>query len=469
MYLNKRLNFTKTTVFRLTSWYLLMFGSLSLLVFGTLYFVLATYLHTQTDTELRDTAKEFKTLYADQGIIALQAEFTREAASKGTGRVFFTLRTDSGAKLASSDLSPWQEFSNAVKPVITLPSHTTLNFITQPVNNHLYPVRIVSTRAAKGHVLTIGTSLQSDQTMLAQYREIFFIALMLMLFFGGYIGWRLAYKSMEGIVNITKIASHIGRNDLSQRVALTNNSEEINALTNAFNLMLERISLLVDELQQMTDNVAHELRSPITRIRGMAEITLQNHENIEEYQEMAAMVVGSCDEVSEIINTILEIAKNGSGIAELTFEPLLLGELVVDAIDLFAPIAADKNVSLRYTSEAKNVMINGDRARLQRVIANLLDNAIKFTPTVGCIEVSLHQENSTIQLKIKDTGIGIEQQYLPFIFNRFFRVDQSRAAAGNGLGLSLVAAIIQAHNATISVHSDSTGSCFTLCFPVLKQ
>ncbi|MBI5039573.1 MAG: HAMP domain-containing protein, partial [Nitrospirae bacterium] len=348
MFSKRGISFLRTTTFRLTLWYMVVFSALSLAVFLVVYVSLASHLQDQTDNEIMDTAKEFEALYRDHGVKALQAEFTREAESRGTRRIFFELMSPEGKLLVTSDLSGWNG-SETFSADAVFPSENKASFRTLSLHGHRHKVRVIFKPAPDGNVIIIGSTLQGDEVMLERYRETFGIALVVMLVCSGLVGWLLARKAMSGVQRVTDTVTRIGRHDLGRRVELAGEGEEIKALAHAFNAMLERIESLLSELKQTTDNVAHELRTPITRIRGIAETTLKGSGDLNEYREMAASVIDGSDDLIEMIGTMLEITKTDSGVAELDVVPLDVREIVEEAADLFAPIAEDRRVEIHMT------------------------------------------------------------------------------------------------------------------------
>jgi heavy metal sensor kinase len=465
MFLNRWTNFLRTTTLRLTLWYLAVFCALALAVFLVVYLSLSSHLRDQTDNEIMDTAKEFEALYSEYGVRGLEAEFAREAKSRGTRRVFFQLLSSKGKVLAASDLSQWNglETLGLYGPA---PSKKQSSFRTFLLPGHRYKVRMISKPATDGNVIEIGMTLQGNEMMMERYRETFSVALMIMLLCGGLMGWFLARKAMSGVQRVTDTAARIGRRDLGRRVPLADEGEEINALVCTFNDMLERIESLLREMKQMTDNVAHELRTPVTRIRGIAETTLKSGGNLADYREMAASVIDGTDQLIEMINTMLEIAQTDSGLAELVIAPLDIRKIVEEAADLFSPSAEDKRIGIRVDKPPQGVMVLGDRARLQRVVANLLDNAIKYTPSGGTVTLSVLTDLGGAKVEISDTGTGITEKEIPRIFERFYRGDKGRSTTGSGLGLSLALAITHAHGGDINVKSlPNKGSTFTVFLP----
>jgi len=465
MYSKSRADFSRTVTFRLTLWYTAVFGGLSLAVFLIVYISLTSHLREQMDNELRDTAKEFAALYESHGTQALQAEFKREAESRGLKRVFFRLLSSEGKVLAASDLSQW-DWLEELRPRNTVSAGKQLFFSTLLPPGYQHKVRMVTKSALDGNTLEIGLTLQGNEIMMERYRETFGIALMIMIILGSFVGWLLARKAMSGVRRVAHTASQIGKGDLARRVPPGNEGQEINALAHAFNEMLGRIESLVRELKQVTDNVAHELRTPITRIRGIAETTLNGPGDLSEYREMAAMVIEGSDRLIEMINTMLEITRTGSGVAELASESLDIRKIAEEAADLFKPLAEDKEINVQLNIPPRTVIVQGDRSRLQRVVANLLDNAIRYTPSGGTVAISVEADMATVQVKIADTGMGVDKKDLGYIFDRFYRGDKSRSTPGSGLGLSLALAIIRAHGGDITVKSThGAGTAFTIILP----
>jgi signal transduction histidine kinase len=180
---------------------------------------------------------------------------------------------------------------------------------------------------------------------------------------------------------------------------------------------------------------------------------------------MAGSVIEGCDDLIEMIGTMLEIARTDSGVAELTVEPLDLREIVAEAADLFAPMAEDKHIHIRLAESSRAVWVSGDRSRLQRVVANLLDNAIKYTPCGGTVTLSMHTDAAGVKMEITDTGEGIDATDIPHVFDRFYRGDKSRSTPGSGLGLSLAQAIVRAHGGAITVKSTGRGTAFSVLLP----
>jgi signal transduction histidine kinase len=216
----------------------------------------------------------------------------------------------------------------------------------------------------------------------------------------------------------------------------------------------------------MGDDIAHDLKSPLTRIRGTAEIALTTGKSLTEYESMASSAIEECDRLLGIINTMLMISKTEAGVEKPSREKIDLADLVREACELFGTTAEDRGLTLSCQVPERCVIV-GDARMIQRLLSNLLDNAIKYTSAGGRVDVSLSQiEGQATTLTVKDTGVGIDAAELPHIFERFYRGDRSRSESGTGLGLSLARAIVRAHGGDITVKSSlHEGSAFAVTFP----
>jgi signal transduction histidine kinase len=249
-------------------------------------------------------------------------------------------------------------------------------------------------------------------------------------------------------------------------VPLRGSKDELDQLAAAFNIMVEKIQRLVTGMKQVTDNVAHDLRSPVTSMRGLAEVTRASGGSTEEYQTMAESVVEQCDRLLAIINTMLEIAEAEAGVVQLRIQEVDMAQVAHDACDLFQVVAEDKGVTM--TVEASGpARLYGDLQKLQRVLANLLDNAVKYTQSGGKIALSVVRDENEVTVAVSDTGIGIAEEDLLHIFDRFYRTEKSRSEPGIGLGLCLARAFVSAHGGVIAATSrPGKGSTFTVSLPL---
>ena len=314
-------------------------------------------------------------------------------------------------------------------------------------------------------ILQVGEARESYSRFLDAFKGIFIATMTLLIVLATGVGWFMARRAVSGVEAVTRTAQKISGGTIEERVPVKARGDEIDQLATTFNQMLDRIQTLLTEIKEMSENIAHDLRSPITRIRGIAEVTLTTGKSLNEYESMAASIIEECDRLLDMINTMLIISKTESGVDKLSLEEIDLTGLVRQACELFRPTAEDKRVALSCNVPDKSHLV-GDIRMVQRMLSNLLDNAIKYTGSGGSVNVSVSESDNRVGLSVNDTGSGISPGDLPRIFERFYRCDQSRSQAGIGLGLSLARAIARAHGGDITATSTpNQGSTFTVTLP----
>lgn len=456
----------RSLTFRLTLWYAVVFTVSLLSMLLVVYVMLSQRMETRIDELLLSDALEFQQLYRLYGIEKIEAEFAREADVAGTDQVFFRLLSREGRQLRASDLHAWKEIPVTQSILAHLaPDQPAFETVKTPDQPH--HVRVVYFIPAEDqNVLQVGYLRRDDERLLEEYRHISAVVIFAGLFLAASLGWFMARRALGGVEHVTDTARQIGAGDFARRVLVSNRGDEIDHLAVTFNMMLDKIQSLVLELKQVTSDIAHDLRSPITRIRGMAETTLLGDKTLQAYQDMAGLVVEESDRLVAIINSLLEIAETDAGVAQLTQSDFDMTVMVQDAVELFRPVAEDKNIALHMTSPPNHLTFTGDKGKLQRVLANLIDNALKYTPPEGQVQLSVENRLSDVTISVADSGVGIAEQDLPRIFDRFYRADRSRSTCGNGLGLSLAQAFAKAHRGHIEVDSSpDKGSTFRIVLP----
>lgn len=452
--------------FRLTLWYTGIFAVCSCVAFFLFYLLITSVIQERTDQELLDQAQQFSTVLHEQGVGAVEAFAIIEAQAAGIKKVFYRLLYPTGQAFYSSNMTSWEDMEIHKATVERLIAGSGPLFRTVvPAARH-DRVRLLYALIGPGVILQVGQSLESASRIIDAFRDIFLITMALLIGFAAGVGWFMARRSVAGVEAIRRTAQAISGGSLEKRVPVRGRGDEIDQLAMTFNQMLDRIEALVSEIRQMGDNIAHDLRSPLTRIRGTAEVTLTTARSLSEYEAMAASAIEECDRLLSMINTMLTISRTEAGVEKPLREPVDLASLVREACELFGTLAEDRGVSLTCRAPGQETLY-GDTRMLQRLIANLLDNAIKYTPKGGSVEVALAgTEAPQAVITIRDTGIGISVADLPRIFERFYRCDQSRSVAGTGLGLSLARAFARAHGGEVSAASrPGEGSVFTVTLP----
>jgi len=468
MSLKKTHSFWNTLAFRLTLWYAGIFAVSSCIAFLLFYMLITSVIRQRTDQELLSQVVQFSAVLKARGLDAVENYVFLEAQAAGVKKVFFRLLYPSGYAFSSSNMSYWEDIGvrkTAIENLLRGSSHV---FDTVILRDRQDRVRILYALISPGIILQVGQSMDDHSRIIEAFKRIFVITMALLIGLAAGVGWFMARRAVSGVETITRTAQSISGGTLEKRVPIESRGNEIDQLAMTFNQMLDRIQTLVTEVKEMSDNIAHDLKSPITRIRGIAEVTLTNEKSIDEYEGMAASTIEECDRLLDMINTMLMISKTESGVDRLSREEIGVEGLVREACELFEPIAEDKGVTLSCHVLNKSHLV-GDNRMIQRMLSNLLDNAIKYTPSGGAVSVSVSENDKRdVVITVKDTGVGLSPNDLPRIFERFYRCDQSRSQPGIGLGLSLARTIARAHGGDVTVTSAlNQGSTFTITLPKL--
>jgi heavy metal sensor kinase len=466
MSLRKPSRFRSSLSFRLTLWYAGIFAVSSFVAFLLFYALITSVIRERTDQELISQAAQFSALLRERGIRPVENFALAEAQAAGEKKVFIRLLYPTGEAVSSSNMAYWQDIPVRKSAIARLLAGSGQVLETVSLDARGDQVRILYAMIGPGVILQVGQSMENYARIIDAFQGIFLTTMVLLIALATGVGWFMARRAVSGVEAITRTARGISGGSLEKRVPVKDRGDEIDQLALTFNQMLDRIQTLVTEIRQMGDNIAHDLKSPLTRIRGIAEITLTTGQSLPEYQAMAASAIEECDRLLDMINTMLMISKTKAGVDKPVREKVDLGRLVREACTLFGTMAEDKGLTL-ICETAENCEILGDVRSIQRMISNLLDNAIKYTDSGGIVRVLVPEcaENSPA-ITVKDSGVGISAEDLPRIFERFYRCDRSRSQAGTGLGLSLARAIAQAHGGDISVASrPGQGSAFTVTLP----
>jgi heavy metal sensor kinase len=267
---------------------------------------------------------------------------------------------------------------------------------------------------------------------------------------------------------LTASAAKIGISNLSVRVPLRGSGDELDRLAETFNQTLARLEDAVQQMRQFTASISHELRTPLTSLRGEAEVALLEARSPESYRRVLTSQLEEFDKLTQMINRLLTLARAEGGEIHLASDPVDVSALVSSLAGQMEPLASWKNIQLHVRVE-DDVFVAGDPGWLECAVLNLLDNAVKFTPEGGVVDVVVAQNGNSACLDFRDTGIGIPADALPHVFERFYRAEPSRSKEyeGAGLGLALVKWVVENHHGRVSVESAvGQGSCFQVSLPM---
>jgi len=435
----RRSLFSATFGLRLGLWYATLF------VVGSIAIVVITYLLTASSLEQRDRQiiqsklGEYASLYARGGFDAL-ADTVRAEQRTAPERLF----------------------------VRVLDRGTVSTVLSNPTGWDPSTLELGSLRLADGTLVEVGKSTESREALLSRFRAalgLVTLSIVVLAIGGGVLATQSALAPIRALRSAVERIVRTGRTD--RRVPEAGTGDEFDELTRLFNSMLEKIEGLVVSMRNALDNVSHDLRTPLARLRGSAELALAGEPDVDRYREALADSVEEADHVLVMLDTLMDISEAEGGTLQLRREPVSLADVVARAADLYRDLAEARHVTLSAASAPPDqVVVTGDRTRLEQVAANLLDNAIKYTPAGGRVAIEAVRDGGSVLLKVADSGIGIPPDELPRIWERLFRGDTSRTERGLGLGLSLVKAIVEAHGGTVGVSSEvGKGSVFVMTFP----
>jgi signal transduction histidine kinase len=448
--------------FRLTLWYTIIF-------IGSLLGALAVFLVMTTnvmlkhiDQELLDDLAEVAATLPLVGIDSPQKAIQIEAEG---GKIFLCLLDPTGKVIATSNMERRNTLGINTSALNLISAGAHHVFETQSIPGRSHKIRVLYGAIGPGKILQLGISLKQENRFISALKAVIAPVMIFFVLFSALIGWFMANRALSGVEEVTKTALDISKGAFDRRVHIKSKSDEIEILANTFNRMLDHINDLMKGLKEVTENIAHDLKTPITRMRVAAETELSKAKCGDDMQELAADIIEECDNLLQMIDTMLMISKEESGISEMGKKPVDMSKIIKEAFELFSPIAEEKGIHL-LNRVPDQVVITGNFHGLQRMIINLLENAIKYTPAGGSVTISAYVENDNIKITLSDTGIGISEEDIPHIFKRLYRCDRSRSQHGFGLGLSLAMAVAHAHRGDISVASRlGKGSAFTVILP----
>jgi signal transduction histidine kinase len=335
-------------------------------------------------------------------------------------------------------------------------------------------LELASARLVDGTILQVGKTNEIRLALLRKFQVIVGLVSIVTLVVGIGGGLVLTRSTLQPVYDLIDVVQGIistGRTD-TRVPARNTQGDAVDELSALFNTMLDRINGLMAAMGESIDNVAHDLRTPIARLRGIAERALQAAESPttrNAQKEALADCLEEADRILSILNTLMDISEAETGVVQLRREPVPLRALLAEVTELYEDVADARNVSVT-VEPGEELVVSGARDRLRQVFANLLDNAIKYTPEGGQVRVTVRGDGDSALVTLADTGVGIAPGHLPRIWERLYRADPSRSERGLGLGLSLVKAFVSAHGGQVDAHSTpGHGSVFSVRLPMSPE
>ncbi len=322
-------------------------------------------------------------------------------------------------------------------------------------------------RYRNAYFVAIGRSLGDNQKIILGFTQIYVGLMPIMIFGGCLLGWLIAGRALTPVSEVAGAAQRISGSNLSLRIPTRGAGDELDFLIETFNRMIERLESSFNQIKQFSADVSHELRTPITAIRGQLEVALFTANDTEQYREAILNALQDVERLSQIVRALLLLSQAESGQVALHKTRLDISTVVGDIIDQFQIPAEEGRIRL-VSERAKECWADVDRVQFERMISNLISNAVKFTPAGGEVRVSVNPVDGLFLIVVEDTGCGIPPEHLSHIFERFYQVRDSGASGerGLGLGLSFVDWIAKAHGGKVTVESElNRGSRFTVSLP----
>jgi len=456
---------------RMTIWYAL---SAFLLIFATtgfLYWVLATNLEQEDVRVLEDNLNNARLMLrsAPPGLPPDRHEAEPAWSPEQRPQVYVRIldgnaRTILETPGMSDELAP-----PGAADLAALDSQKSVSHEAVSRSGKLF--QIMAARAASdgepAQYIQIAMDRHNEEHLLKRYREQFWIVLSVSVVLCSLVGYTIARSGMRPIENISRAAERIRSATLHERIDTPGLPAELSGLARTFNSMLDRLQDSFARISQFSDDVAHELRTPIHNLRSEIEVALTKARSNEDYREALGSCLEECERISRVIQSLLFLARADNTQELLQRETVDLGKALSTVQEFYEASASEAGVGIAVSAPA-GLSAALDRTLFQQAVGNLVSNAIAHTPAGGTVGVAACSNGSWLEVKVADTGCGIAPEHLPYVLDRFYRVDRARAGSRQnvGLGLAVVKSIVERHGGCIGIDSKpGEGTCVSLRFP----
>ena len=440
----------RTSTFRVVLVYLGLFSASIMVLIGFLYWSTAGFIARQTDAAIQAEIRGLSEQYAQFGTIGLVRALDRRTARARANRGLYLL-ADAAFRPLAGNLSSWPRETADAQGWLTF----RLEYADAP--GAVDHGRARTFALGGGLRLLVGRDIRERMEIAQLLRDSvgWGLALAVALSLAG--GLLVSRPMLRRIDAINAAGAEIMAGELDRRIPLRGTGDEFDRLAENLNAMLDRIARLLAGVREVSDNIAHDLRGPLARLRGRLELALDGPADGAAYREAIERTIAEADDLLKTFNSLLSIARLEAGAQEARLEPFAMDALLADVAELYAPLADAAKIALGLAIPT-GITVRGDRHLLFQCIANLIDNAIKFSPEGGRITVSASRaDDDTVQVVVADRGPGIPDALKPRVFERFYRIEAARNRPGSGLGLSLAAAIAMRHDGALVLEDNHPG------------
>jgi signal transduction histidine kinase len=445
-----------TQAFRITLVFVFFYAVSATALIAFTYWNAQRAVDSQTDQTIEAEVRGLREQYQRTGVIGLSDVITGRVAQHDSG--LYYLQSPSSIVLAGN--------------LVELPDTAKLNGGFVEFDYQRSQQGQAVTRTARGEVfflpggflLLVARDISDQKLSRKFYSTTIPWSVGLMLLFGVGGGILMSRNFLRRLDVITRTSSEIVAGDFSRRVPITDAHDEMDSLAENLNIMLERTERLMKGMREVVDSVAHDLRTPLNRLRNRLEEMQRRMASDDPHQDDIEATIAETDRLIATFNALLLIAEADSGMTRGSMAALDLSAIVADVADLYAPLAEEKEITLEVAPSGV-LTVEGNRSLVSQALANLIDNAIKYSPAGGHITVSATETPLSINLTVADTGPGIPQDERARVLERFVRLEKSRNSPGTGLGLSLVAAVARMHDAKLILGDNNPGLKATVSFP----
>lgn len=448
---------------RLMLGYALVFTMSAGLLFALAYALMLGFMREQDRALLESRLQAYTSIYAGEGLQQLRREVTSDA--REVELLVRIANTQGRTRYLhnSTDLEP-EDLAHLAQQQ-PLPEDENLRRVRARGEDDEV-VEVAARRLPNGAVLQVGLSTDNRGDVLESFRTVFVAIALPVLLLGLLGGAFMAHRALRPVRDLLRTLETIAdTGNLEKRVPADDARGAFGELTRLFNRMLGRIEALLTGMRETLDDAAHDLRTPMTRLRGRAELALQHGQDEQDYRDALADTLEASEQILTMLDTLLEVSEAEAGAMRLRLEDTAVADLTHDVAALYEFVASEKGVELEVSAK-EDAHVRVDRSRMRQALANLLDNAVKYTPRGGHVSVDVRGSAREVRIRVHDSGIGISAEDLPRIWDRLYRGDRSRAARGMGLGLSLVKAVVEAHGGNVAAESEpGVGSTFTVHLP----